>query len=817
MKSAADFSSSKISLSNAGSGQGRAAFARTSLGCSILLATVSPFALAEDRDDPMEEIVVTATPIESVGISANKLVAPVQQLSADDLERTQAQSIAEHLRYQLGSVTINEAINNNYQPDVQYRGFTASPLLGLPQGVSVYMNGIRVNEPFGDAVNWDLIPTDAVSSMALHSGSNPLFGQNTLGGSLSMATKDGFDHAGNELELGAGQYGYRQAQFQSGGSRWLDKTAGVGGEVGYFLLLNGEKEDGWRDHSGSNIRQAMTVLSWRNDDSELDFTALVANNRMTGNGAVPAALMELEGREAIYTQPDQTENRLHFFALDGEHWLSDDLQLAGNLYLRSNLTNTLNGDDSDYEECLSGSEETLCEGDDDQVGEAVEFVGYDDASLEAIAAELGLDVDADELDGTLNTSRTEQDSLGLSLQLSSSAPLTIGSDDLENLLAVGFSYDQAEIDFRSRTEFAVLRNDSASDDRGVSGIGLYDAESEVHLKTRSRNLGLFVTDTLSVTEQLSLTAGARYNHTHIRMDDQLEDGEGSLNGNHSFRRINPMLGAAYELDAMNLYASYSEASRAPTPAELSCADENDPCKLPNGFVSDPPLKQVVTRSWEAGVRSNAGQPLRWSAGVFRSTNHDDILFQQAGGLPSEGYFSNVGKTRRQGIELGLVAELEAVRLAAAYTWMKATFETPFVSFSPNNPQGTNRQVEAGDNIPGLPDHVVKLAADWQALDELSVGADLQYRSSQYFRGDEANENAQLAGYAIVNLRAGWEPSERLEVYGRVVNVFDREYETFGVYGEADEVLETAYPGFDEDRFVGPGAPRTFKAGIKVAF
>ncbi|MGB1092621.1 MAG: TonB-dependent receptor, partial [Oceanobacter sp.] len=578
--------------------------------------------------------------------------------------------------------------------------------------------------------------------------------------------------------------------------------------------------DGWRDHSGSEIRQAMGVLSWKNDNSELHFTGLMADNRMIGNGAVPEGLMELEGREAVYTHPDQTENRLNFFALNGEHWLSDELQLAGNIYWRSNQTNTLNGDDSDYEECDLDGDETLCEEDEgaeEGEGEAeemepVEFVGYDEASLESIAAELGLDIDADDVDGTVNTSRTQQKSQGLSLQLTSYKLIS----NMENQLTVGVSYDQADIDFRSRTQFGILANSLASDDRGVEGIGLYDAESEVELVTKTRQIGVFASDTLTM-DDVSITVGARFNHTHIKMDDQLEEGEGSLNGDHTFSRVNPMVGAAWQLDTTSIYASYSEASRAPTPAELSCADEDDPCKLPNGFVSDPPLKQVVTRSLEAGIRARADQDLQWTAGVFHSTNHDDILFQQAGGLPSEGYFSNVGKTRRVGVETGLVHQTDRVRWAASYTWMRATFETPFVSFSPNNPQGGNRQVEAGDRIPGLPEHNLKLAADWKLLDQMSVGADLQYRSSQYYRGDEANENEQLSGYSVVNLRASYEPSERVELYGRITNVLDTEYETFGVYGESDEVLSEVYPDFEGDAFVGPGAPRTFKAGLKVGF
>lgn len=784
---------------------------------------------ADDHmDGDIEEIVVVGTtPMSGVGINADLLPSQVQRVSAKDLEQSQALSLAEHLRYNLGSVTINEAVNNAYQPDVQYRGFTASPLLGLPQGMSLYLNGVRFNEPFGDTVNWDLLPTDAIASMDLFSGSNPVFGQNTLGGALAVKLKDGFSYSGNEVELGAGQFGYRQMQLQSGRSFAMDEASDE--QWGYYVIANKEEEDGWRDSSGSEIKQLLSVLSWKNAESQVNFTALLDDNQMIGNGAVPMALMDIEGREAIYTHPDQTENRLNYFAIDAEHWVSDTVQIAGNVYVRSNTTNTLNGDDSDYEECDVGAFETLCEGEEgeeeDEGGaemegelEPVHFLGYDeDETLDEIADATGQDLEADDLDGTVNTSKTRQKSMGFALQASVSDYLA----GYDNLMVVGVSMDRADIEFRSRTEFAELRNSNPGDDRGAEGVGLYDAESEVQLDTEVQNIGVFFTDTIQLDDQLSVTVGGRYSKTDVEMKDLIEEGEGSLNGDHTFSRFNPMAGATYAFDdTMTGYASYSEASRAPTPAELSCADEDDPCKLPNGFVSDPPLEQVVTKSIEAGLRGQLASDAsewRWHAGVFRSINHDDILFQQAGGLPSEGYFANVGKTKRLGTELTLSGGWDAVRVAAAYTWMKATFETPFISFSPNNPMGANRQVEKGDNIPGLPDHILKLAADWQVMNQVSIGADVQYRGSQYFRGDEANDNEQLDAYSIVNVRAAYQPTQQVEVYARVANVFDKEYETFGVYGEADEVLESVYDDFEEDSFVGPGAPRTFKAGLKVAF
>ncbi|MGB1092187.1 MAG: TonB-dependent receptor, partial [Oceanobacter sp.] len=225
---------------NVCSGRRAPVFKRNRLASAVISVTIGCSAISTlvQAEEIEEVLVIAPTPVAGAQIAKDALVAPAQQLDADDLERTQAMSLAEHLRYQLGSVSINEAISNPYQPDVQYRGFTASPLLGLPQGMSIYMNGVRFNEPFGDTVNWDLLPTDAIHHLTLHSGSNPLFGQNTLGGSISLLNKNGFNTQGNEVELGAGQFGYRQAQFQSAGEGTLK-----GENLGYYLVVNREEED----------------------------------------------------------------------------------------------------------------------------------------------------------------------------------------------------------------------------------------------------------------------------------------------------------------------------------------------------------------------------------------------------------------------------------------------------------------------------------------------------------------------------------------------------------------------------------------------
>ncbi|GAA0793283.1 TonB-dependent receptor [Marinobacterium sediminicola] len=754
----------------------------------VLLAPALMVSAAEVSRQPMIEV-VAPLPLHAPGLYRDQLTTPVQTVSAESLKQGQALSMAEHLRLNLSSVTINEAQNNPWQPDIRFRGFTASPLLGLPQGLSVYVEGIRFNEPFGDTVNWDLLPDDAIASINLFPGSNPVFGQNTLGGALSLQLKNGFTHEGSELEVMLGENGLRSTRLSSGGSK---------GNFAWYLTGNYLEEDGWRQHSPSELRQGLANLSWMHDSGRINLLLAANDNQLLGNGAAPRTLLERFGRDQVFTHPDQTETRMNLLALNGDTWLDDELQLAGNIYYRRNRIDTFNGDDTEYEACEQAANlGLLCEepGADEEV---VELIGGGNASATLPSGE--------EPSATNNTSATDTTGLGTALQLTFTRDLF----GRPNQLSGGVSVDYARTDFKSDTELAEL-----TEDRGTQGSGLLVDESRVRLRSQVEHYGLYVSDTIDLSDRLSATLAGRYNYTSI----QMRDGYGTeLDGDHRFSRFNPAAGLRYRINPeLNLYANYSEASRAPPPVELSCADPDAPCKLPNAFLSDPPLAQVVAKTWELGLRGQHSAT-EWRAGVFRSVNHDDILFINGGNLSSEGYFDNVGKTRRQGVELALSTSIDQLRLAASYTWLDATFQTPFIANSPNNPAANadgQIPVEKGDRLPGLPEHMIKLSADWSATQALSLGADLVWESDRVFRGDEANLNETVDGYTLVNLRGLYRVNPDLEFFLRVDNVFDREYETFGLYGESDEVLEDE--GIDDPYFVGPGKPRTGRIGMRLRF
>jgi outer membrane receptor protein involved in Fe transport len=731
--------------------------------------------------------VISTTPLHGAGIERNRLPMHTEIATDEDLQQQQSLDLSEFLNQRFGSVFLNEAQNNPLQPDLLYRGFVASPLIGLPQGMSVYMDGVRINEPFGDTVNWSVIPESAIAGINLMSGSNPLFGLNTLGGALSVRTKNGFTHPGGEVEISGGSFGRYTAQASIGGSE---------DNLGYFITGNYFEEDGWRDYSPSESKQLFGNMNWQGESSSLDLSLSLSDSDLIGNGPLPVDLLE-EDREAIFTRPDITDQQATLLRLGGQRFVGDEIILEGAIYYRNSKIDTLNGDDSDFEECEDPENAGfLCEEEEDEDEEEIVM----DQNGNPILA------DDDVEGGTVNRSESDQNTLGLSLQSSFLQSLA----GKENQLIVGVAADHSEVDFSSNTELGSL-----DESRRASGSGIFVEESFTEVETETRNLSFYLTDTWSVSDRLALTLSGRWNKTEIELDDQLGT---TLNGNHSFSRFNPAAGLAYDLtDEINIYTGYSESNRAPTSMELTCADPDDPCRLPNAFLSDPPLEQVVAKTWEAGVRgSKVG--LSWHLGLFHTTNHDDILFISAGALTNQGYFDNVGETQRLGIELSLNGSLLDNQLDwfLSYTRLKATFEEHLSISSPNNPYAVDGEiaVEPGDRLPGLPENLLKAGLNYRVTSKISLGTDLQYSSSIIFRGDEANLDDEIDGYTLVNIRGEYQATDSFKLFAKVDNLFDTEYETFGLYGEADEVLGDDY---EDSRFLSPGSPRAFWAGISYTF
>jgi len=752
---------------------------RTSL-CLAFCLGAAAHAVAQPAQVEVIEV-IGATPLGGE-IDPNRIAANVQTASAEALRAQNALDLADFMRRSMGSVFVNEAQSNPLQPDVQYRGFVGSPLLGLPQGLAIYQDGVRINEPFGDTVNWALIPDSAIASVSLVPGSNPLFGLNALGGSIAVRTKDGFEFDESSAELTAGSWGRVALEAETGGA--------LNDELGYFLAASYLDEDGWRDFSMTEAAQLFGKLTLRGDDARLDVSLTRVGTDLVGNGAAPEDLLEVD-REAIFTHADHTENTLTMLGVSAEQSLSPNVTLRGNLYVRASDVDTLNGDDSNYAECVA-TPGFICEAES-----GAEQLVLDENGL-AVAAD-------DDLEGgTVNRTDTEQDGSGFGLQ----ADFTGDLAGRENRFTVGVSQDEADVEFGASTELGAL--DAT---RGAVGGGVFVGEAFTALETSTSNTGFYLSNTFSLGERTALTVSGRYNRTHVELEDQQGD---DLDGDHTFERFNPAIGVTTGTGAVTFYAGYSEANRAPSPVELTCADEDDPCRLPNAFVADPPLEQVVAKTFEAGVRGNWDGG-GWHFGVFRTTNEDDILFISAGALTNEGFFDNVGETRRDGFEANLSGTAgQRLTWSLDYTYLDATFREDFAVMSPNHPEAADGEieVEGGDRLPLIPEHLLKAGLRFAITDALTLGADVLSSSGSLFRGDEGNLLEELDGYSLLNVRAEYRFGARASVFASIDNLLDEEYETFGLLGDAEDVLGD---DFDEPFFVGPGAPRAAWVGVRIEF
>ena len=732
----------------------------------------------EDAWDSGIEVVDVVAPlaVDEADAAANMLAASGEALAAGrDI------ALADHLARNLPSVFVNEAQGNPLQPDLRYRGFVGSPLLGLPQGLAVYVDGARVNEPFGDTVSWALVPRSAVDAAVLVPGGNPLFGLNALGGALALRTKDGFTSEGVGIEASAGSFQRRTLAAEAGGA--------IGERFGYFGTISTLREDGWRDYSPTRAAQGFGKLSWRGGGGNVDASLHAADTNLVGNGAAPEELLAT-ARRAVFTRPDQTRNALLAVNLLAERELGRNLSLRGNLHFRRSDIDTFNGDDSDFEECETAVG-LLCGVDEDADGEEL----LEDALGRPVAA-------AERLEGaTINRTRTAQRSGGFGFH----AERATESSAWRNRTVFGVAFEAADVDFASSTELGTL-----DDTRRALPGGVFVADAFTDVEVATSHASIYVANSFAPSPRLRVDAALRYNDVAVELRDQRGT---ALDGSHRFRRLNPSLGATLRpTRRVALYARYGETNRVPSPVELTCADEDDPCRLPNAFLADPPLEQVEARTVEAGARGDGDW--RWRIGWFRTRNDNDILFVSAGALASEGYFDNVGTTLRRGVEASVSREAPRLRWFAHYTHMRATFEDAFLVPSVNHPQAVNGAipVQPGDRLPLVPERLLKVGLAFVATERLGIDASAHYASSHRFRGDEGNLAAGIASHAVANLRVDYHICDGLLAFAKMDNVFNERYATFGVFGEANEVLGDAFEG---SRFVTPAAPRAGWLGVEL--
>ena len=799
--------------------------------------------------------VIASSPIGTLDLPLSDVPVPVQTLTSQTMEDTNAIDLTDVLKKRLNGVYVNENQNNPFQPDVNYRGYTASPLVGSPAGLSVYLDGVRQNQPFGDVVAWDLIPKVAISSTELIPGSNPVYGLNTLGGAIAVQTKSGMTNTGFSISGYGGGFGRRAADAEYGGSN----AAGFNWFVAGTLF----HEDGWRVRSPSSARQSFAKLGYTHGTTTLALSGGYSINSLTGNGtqdfrAINRTVGLNYGYNSVYSIPDSTNQHQPFVTLNVTHSLGRGLSVNVNSYLRYTRTNTSNGNvnDGSFDQSLY----TLSNGDKTALTNAgiafpttpITAANTPYPYLRCIAQTLAKNEPAEKCTGTDTDTVNKQHAYGVSgvfAWRTSHNQFTIGT----GRDAGGLTYIQSsQWGYLNPDDLTITRVPAFSDGSEINDSGMpYDSRANLHGTTSTPSF--LISNTFSLGKWV-FNVGGRYNHTTINNHDRMPplSYRGTLTAINSFQRFNPSAGVVYKAGSLlHLYFDYGESSRAPTSTELGCADPQFPCSLPNALVSDPPLKQVVSHTYEFGGRGNTDSHYRWSAGYFHAINNDDLLFvaSQATGF---GYFQNFGKTRRQGVEASASASLRDLDVGVEYTFLEATYQSPQVIEANSNSSNSNAlggekgvtyggliSILPGNRIPQVPQHILKIYADYLLLKKLSINTDFNAIGSSYVRGNENNlhhvdgqyylGSGTTPGYGVVNLGIRYKFNPHLELFAQINNLLNRHYYTAGQlattpYDDSGNFIGrpfTAYASGDyplrNTTYFSPGAPVTVFGGLKVSF
>ncbi len=704
-----------------------------------------------------EIVVVASTPLAVADLPTSQVPGNLQTLSASQLQRTHASGIAEALAETLGSFNLNDTQGNPLQSDLNLRGFTASPVLGTPQGLAVFVDGTRVNEVFGDTVNWDLIPGIAISQVLVIPGSNPVFGLSSTGGTLTINTKSGRQFPGLSIEASGGSFGRGEFSAQYGGNS---------DRIDYFTAFDGLTDTGWADQNASRNLQGFSKVGYSSESTRMDLSYTYSDAHLAGNQTLP--LTWLDTPRQSYTWPDLEHDSLNFLNLQFSHRFSERLLLSLNLHARDVQTSTFNSNVNDA------------------------FTPGQPVTLSNAPTQNVLDA-------------SSQTRSGGSTELN----WTGGSTAHVNRLTVGLNTEFGTTGFSQYNQSGGAARDTVSGSTPLLNVLLH---------TDTADLGAYLSDNFELGSLSFVSLAARYDDSVTTLRDELGT---ALNGRHATARINPAFGITHNPTPwLTLWASAGQGMRLPTAVELTCANASAPCSLPNAFASDPGLRAVISNSFESGLRVKTND-WSWNAAVFRtSLSHDIEFISSGGGATSSGYFSNVGSTQRQGLELSATRALPNLQLSAHYTFVRARFETPLLLNSPDNSSATlacvscaQIQVEPGDRMPGVPLHNARLRAEYMLSRRASIAISLLAQSSVYARGDENNQdrNGPVPGFAVVNADARFEFARHWEASLRATNLLNRSYSTFGVLGENEftgpnRSFDTSGAGWQPQQFRSVGAP-----------
>jgi iron complex outermembrane recepter protein len=747
--------------------------------------------------------VVATTPL-GAGTSDLNVPSETQTLTSDQIDQLNQPTLQDALARRTPGVSVTDEIGSPLSESVDFRGETATPVPGTPEGLAVYMNGVRINESYGDVVNWDLIPPSAISTAQIVTG-NPVFGLNALAGAVVMQMKNGFNWQGLEGDLQGGMDYTVQGSVQYGVNK---------GDWAYYLDVDGVGTNGFRYFGQSDAERAYGDIGYRVQGNEIHLSVTGGADGLGVAGTTPLALVQ-QNPAAVFTTPQTTRTTAEMITLSDESHITPTLTFNGNAYFRSYAQVHHDGNVSSFFSCGS------------------QFACDSNGVLDGVTSAPGTTALPDPLGGTatpgqplgeIDSNWTRTLSTGASAQLTDTDKIFGHA----NTITGGVSIDQGWTHFTGNSLLSTLPPDFVSPFTNNVIDEPADDVGPVDLQAQNTYIGVYVLDTFNITDKLAAHAGARFNDAQITLNNQLGGSAAAvsqaagtyslLNASQNFSRINPVAGLSYLITPdISVYASYSEANRAPTPLELGCSSPQAPCMIDNFLVADPPLKQIVARTVEAGFKGSnqiawsfAPGRLDWSVAAYHTENQNDI-YSVPSIVTGLGSYTNAGDTLREGVDIGATYTTEKWDVYANYSYIKAEFLTPILLSSPNNPTADangNIQVAPGDNIPGIPIHKFKFGIDYEVLPGWKVGGDVVYRSSQYYFGAENNTlgpglNPLISGFATLDLRTSYQVNKDIQVFGLINNALNYRGATYGAL----------YPTSSTQNQLSGAAPGVCDAGL----
>jgi outer membrane receptor protein involved in Fe transport len=696
------------------------------ISCAIALL-LSNANLEGEGSTPYQTVVRAAARLPESPLSAAESPTDIQVLSSDEIARSGATTVQEALQ-QLPGVNLNDEQGNSLQPDITIRGITGSSVSGLSQGLSVFVDGVRINEPAAEEINFDLIPLDDVERIELIRGPSAEFGRNSLAGTINIVTRRGKGGFSASTQVSAGSFGREKYRLHLDGAQ---------GSLDYLFSVSQFSERGFRAQSDSRASAVFGKLGYRTASSDLALSYQYQVDKIGQAGSLPLSVLR-DDRTANLTVGDFFAPQLHQAALNASRRLPLNLTLTANAFVRVLNAEQFNSSLLAHDTRLFNHTRSF--GGILQLSQRQKFWQFRNHFL------LGIEYSHETVSIRVHEEENER-TLRRCLAVATECPLSRVVADLSD---------------------------------GQNPLGLYVFDT-----LRLGSGLLFPADSLSVS------AGIRFDRLEHEIVDHSPDGLGRATGSALFRKWVPTAGLNYNFsEQVGIYLAYKEGFRAPAFLELTCADPEAPCVgLQAGVAPDPTfsrLRPVKARSYEAGLRTETRAWLEASIALYRTDIFDEIYSVSPG--PALLYFQNVGNTRRQGVELSVGwLPVPPLKVHLNYTYTRATFESDFAIASPRITTG-DEFVSAGARLPLVPSHRVNGSVRYQPRPWATLSLDASYVGDQYFRGDEENTQPKLSPYFLVGagLLLEW---KGFTASVHATNLLNSQYETFGTFANSGSAIE----------------------------